>query len=171
MLGNLLPYSCEISKPNISTDGVSDIGLETSPHHASQDFPLGKHRITLNRCLPKFLSDKKLGPSFCFRAPSHCARHRLTFRSIPPPPLLTFPSPDAPAHKDCCRPRRLLRWQVQNLPRVPYSSGSHCLLLHAGHRAVHQLVEKLPEDWRVVVVERNTCVSPFSPSHAYWGLI
>lgn len=27
-----------------------------------------------------------------------------------------------------------------------------------GHRAVHQLVEKLPEDWRVVVVERNTYV-------------
>ena len=27
---------------------------------------------------------------------------------------------------------------------------------HTGHRAVHQLVEKLPEDWRVVVIERNT---------------
>lgn len=27
---------------------------------------------------------------------------------------------------------------------------------YGGHRAVHQLVEKLPEDWRVVVIERNT---------------
>ncbi|KAF9787765.1 hypothetical protein BJ322DRAFT_1045036 [Thelephora terrestris] len=27
---------------------------------------------------------------------------------------------------------------------------------YGGHRAVHQLVERLPEDWRVVVIERNT---------------
>lgn len=27
---------------------------------------------------------------------------------------------------------------------------------YGGHRAVHQLVEKLPDDWRVVVIERNT---------------
>ena len=41
---------------------------------------------------------------------------------------------------------------------VPYLPDSRSLSPHAGHRAVHQLVEKLPEDWRVVVVERNTYV-------------
>jgi len=39
--------------------------------------------------------------------------------------------------------------------RVP---PPHTTLPSKGHRAVHQLVEKLPEDWRVVVIERNTYV-------------
>lgn len=95
-------------------------------------------------------------PAFCLRAPLCCAYHRFTFlvQSSPPsPPNLR---PNASTNKDRCRARRILRWQVRNPPRVPYSPGSHHFQLHTGHRAVHQLVEKLPEDWRVLVIERNT---------------
>jgi len=98
----------------------------------------------------------------------------LRFRSSHPSPPLPFlaPSPPNASHqKNRRRPRRLLCWRVQNLPRVPCSSGSHHPLFpDAGHRAVHQLVEKLPEDWRVVVIERNTYVL-LSPSPACCRLI
>ena len=78
-------------------------------------------------------------------------------------PSLSLPPShsNAPPHEDRRRPWCLLRWRVQHMPRVPRSLGLHHLSPHTGHRAVHQLVEKLPEDWRVVVIERNTyCYSP-----------
>jgi len=85
--------------------------------------------------------------------------------ALPPLPLPSSP-PNAPANKDHCSPRRIIRWQAPNPPRVPYSPGLHYLKPPIGHRAVHQLVEKLPQDWRVLVIERNTYVLLFPSSPA-----
>ena len=116
----------------------------------------------------QLLSDKILVVSF-----SHHSGLQLRPRPTTEGPVILIlsppSSPNASTYKDRRRTRCLLRWQVQNLPRVPCSSNSSHLLRHIGHRAVHQLVERLPEDWRVVVIERNTYVS-LTPPLACWKL-
>ena len=73
-------------------------------------------------------------------------------------PLSTFLS-------QCIAPQTPLLFSVP--PTVASPNPTMCTLFtqltqpptsNTGHRAVHQLVEKLPEDWRVIVIERNTFV-------------